>query len=222
MGHIFLQLFLLICSTHSVTGRNLFLRMFSDFDMTFSFSLLGWEGSAHDSRVYDDARTRGLPLILGKYYLGDAGYGLSRTVLTPYRGVRYHLREFELNGQGPSNSRELFNHRHSSLRNTVERVFGVVKRRFPVLVTMSPYDFDFQCEIVQCCFLLHNFVRINQLYEDEFYPDDAVPNNIVDDDEVEDDDEEDVEYNAVRAWRDGIAQAMWADYEILLANEYAH
>ena len=36
-----------------------------------------------------------------------------------------------------------------------------------------------------------------------------------------DGDEEDVEYNAVRAWRDGIAQAMWAHYEILLANEYA-
>lgn len=152
-----------------------------NFDMTFSYSLFGWEGSAHHSRVYEDARTKGLPLIIGKYYLGDAGYALSSNVLTPYRGVRYHLIEFEINGQGPANRRELFNLRHSSLRNTVERVYGVVKRRSPVLVTMSPYEFEFQCDIVQCCFLLHNFVRLNQLNEDEFYPDDAMQHDINDD-----------------------------------------
>jgi hypothetical protein len=29
----------------------------------------------------------------GKYYLADAGYALRNNFLTPYRGVRYHLRE---------------------------------------------------------------------------------------------------------------------------------
>ena len=30
----------------------------------------------------------------GKYYLADAGYTSSATVLVPYLGIRYHLKEF--------------------------------------------------------------------------------------------------------------------------------
>jgi len=63
------------------------------FDMHFSYVLAGWEGSAHDSRVLQDARIKGFHIPKGKYYLGDAGYGLNSYCLTPYRGVRYHLRE---------------------------------------------------------------------------------------------------------------------------------
>ena len=33
----------------------------------------------------------------------------------------------------PTNARELFNLRHSSLRVTVERVFGALKNRFKIL-----------------------------------------------------------------------------------------
>lgn len=125
----------------------------ANFDTTFSYALFGWEGSAHDSRVLDDARNRGLPVIENKFYLGDAGYALSKTVLTPYRGVRYHLNEFAGHGNAPTNFKELFNLRHSSLRNVVERTFGIIKRRFPILVRMSPYSFASQCNLVQCCFL---------------------------------------------------------------------
>ena len=94
----------------------------ANFDLTFAYGLFGWEGSAHDSRVFDDSKDRGLPLLPGKYYLGDAGYGLSEHVLTPYRGVRYHLKEFDVDG--PQNAKELFNLRHSSLRNVIERMYG--------------------------------------------------------------------------------------------------
>ena len=191
----------------------------ANFDLTFAYALYGWEGSAHDSRVLNDAVAKGLPLIPGKYYLGDGGYGLKRFVLTPYRGVRYNIVEFNLLGQGPVTKEELFHLRHSSLRNVVERLFGVVKRRFPILVTMSPYSIELiQCELIQCCLLLHNFVRINQLYEDEFYENDAVqPNNILDDDDV-DDDEDGPEMNALQVWRDDIPDALWAQYQLVLAN----
>ncbi|GMP97486.1 hypothetical protein CsSME_00045720 [Camellia sinensis var. sinensis] len=36
--------------------------------------------------------------------------------------------------------KELFNHRHSSLRNVIERTFGVLKQRFPLLRHMPRYD----------------------------------------------------------------------------------
>ena len=65
----------------------------ANINQTYSYALTGWEGSAHDSRVLHDAKLRGFPLFPGKYYLGDAGYALSWHVLTPYRGVRYHLKE---------------------------------------------------------------------------------------------------------------------------------
>ena len=76
-----------------------------NFGLTFAYALFGWEGSAHDSRVYDDAKLKGLPLIFGKYYLADGGYGLTKYTLTPYPGVRYHLVEFGNNGVGPVNSK---------------------------------------------------------------------------------------------------------------------
>ena len=71
-----------------------------NFDMTFSYVLTGWEGSTHDGRVLEDAKTKGFSNIPGKYFLGDAGYALSRACLTPYRGVRYHLKEFQAGNAG--------------------------------------------------------------------------------------------------------------------------
>jgi len=66
------------------------------FDMYFSYVLAGWKGSAHDSRVLQDARSKRFEILEGKYYLGDAEYALKKRCLTPYRGVRYHLREHYL------------------------------------------------------------------------------------------------------------------------------
>ncbi|KAK5836871.1 hypothetical protein PVK06_012675 [Gossypium arboreum] len=83
------------------------------FDLKFSYVLAGWEGSAHDSRILSDApsRPRGLRILEGKYYLADAGYGIRNGFITPYHGVRYHLKKFS--AQGPENANELFNLRHS-------------------------------------------------------------------------------------------------------------
>ena len=133
-----------------------------NFDMTFSYVLTGWEGSANDGRVLEDARAKGFPNLPGKFFLGDGGYALTSTCLTPYRGVRYHLKEFQAgNAGGPRNAKELFDLKHSSLRTVVERCFGVLKKRFPILVVMPSFHFPYQCELVSCCVLIHNFIRRN-------------------------------------------------------------
>ena len=221
MGHSFQPAFLWQNSSHSLTVRRTFSQNVlgvANFDLTFAFGLFGWEGSAHDSRVFHDSKLKGLPIFPGKFYLGDGGYGLSEVILTPFKCVRYHLKEFDVNG--PVNAKELFNLRHASLRNVIERMYGNIKRRFPVLVKMSPYDFDFQCDIVQCCFLRHNFIRLNQLYEDEFYREqEAEVNDMHLHDEPDDDD--DLNMNALKAWRNGIANAMWAHYQIVLGQQDA-
>ena len=65
-----------------------------NFDMQFTYILPGWEGSAHDGRVLGDAMNgKGFTIPKGKYYLGDAGYSNSNSLLVPYKGVRYHLKE---------------------------------------------------------------------------------------------------------------------------------
>jgi len=68
------------------------------FDMHFCYILSGWEGSASDGGVYHDAWVHDLSIPEGKYYLADAGYPICDALLVPFRGVRYHLREWEKSG----------------------------------------------------------------------------------------------------------------------------
>ncbi|KAL0385468.1 UNVERIFIED_CONTAM: hypothetical protein Sradi_2941100 [Sesamum radiatum] len=74
-------------------------------NMQFIFVLSGWEGSAADSRVLRDAinRPHGLCVPTGNYYLCDNGYANAEGFLTPYRGVRYHLKEWDRGAGGPQN-----------------------------------------------------------------------------------------------------------------------
>ena len=66
-----------------------------NFDFTFSFLVAGWEGSATDSRVLNESLSKGLLSVPpGKYYVADAGYALTTQFITPYRNVRYHLKEW--------------------------------------------------------------------------------------------------------------------------------
>ena len=65
-----------------------------DFVMNFCYALTGWEGSATDGRVYEDACQRGFNVPAGKYFLADAGFPLCLELLIPFRSVRYHLAEW--------------------------------------------------------------------------------------------------------------------------------
>jgi hypothetical protein len=95
--------------------------------------------------------------MIDKYYLVDVGYGAKPGFLPPFHGVRYHLNEW---GNNPmQNEKELYNHRHSALRQTVERAFGSLKRRFQILDDATPFfPFSTQVEIVVACCIIHNWV----------------------------------------------------------------
>ncbi|KAG2400089.1 uncharacterized protein HKW66_Vig0100570 [Vigna angularis] len=185
-----------------------------DFAMKFTYVLAGWEGTASDSRILKNALDRDDPLVIpqGKYYLGDAGFMLKSTVMTPYRGVRYHLKEFSR--RGPQNARELFNHRHSSLRNVIERTFGVLKKRFSIIAsgTEPHYELETMMNIILACCILHNFIRgVDR--------DDPFLNEV--DNELNEREEQNVSSSQVReddyrlgsTIRDAIADQMWRDYQ---------
>ena len=184
------------------------------FDMEFLYVLAGWEGSAHDTRVLHYAvYEKGFSIPSGKYYLGDAGYTNSEIILTPYQGVRYHLKEQALAGLKPANAKELFNLRHSSLRNVIERSFGVLKRRFKILQKPPPFPFRAQTLMMYALCGLYNFIR-----QKDTANEDAV--------EEESDAEEDNTMEdsssilpstsslpAMEERRNKIATAMWRDYQ---------
>ncbi|KAL0396475.1 UNVERIFIED_CONTAM: hypothetical protein Scaly_0095900 [Sesamum calycinum] len=101
--------------------------------------------------------------LRGNYYLCDNGYGNVEGFLTPYRGVRYHLKEWDRGTGGPQSPRELFNLRHASARNVIERTFGLLKTRWGILRSPSYYPIRVQNQIIVACCLLHNFVRMEML-----------------------------------------------------------
>lgn len=99
----------------------------SNFDMLFTYIYVGVPSSAHDAKVLSlameyDPNFSHPPT--GKYYLVDSGYALRRGYLGPYRQTRYHQNQFQTQAL-PSNYKEKFNRRHSSLRCVIERTFGV-------------------------------------------------------------------------------------------------
>lgn len=124
----------------------------------------------------------------------------------------------------PANAKELFNLRHAKLRNVIERIFGVSKRRFRLMNVAPEYDMQTQAKIPCALAALHNFIRVND-------PDDLCGINFADEEAVaatvqELDGDGRVDFDAeelggyvsneerqrANAWRDGIAQEMWDEY----------
>jgi hypothetical protein len=122
----------------------------------------------------------------------------------------------------PQNSKELFNLRHASLRNVIERIFGVIKRCFRLLVHPPEFAMDIQARLPPALAALHNFIRKHD------------PDDLADYEDAEDPDpgaravgpvaEGELarglprvgEREQVNLRRDRIAQDMWAQYQELL------
>lgn len=132
-----------------------------DFNMIFTFVWAGWEGIVHDSRVLTEVvfdPSSGFPFFpQNKYYLCDAAYTNTQGFLSPYRNTRYWLADFRR--RRALNRKEKFNHAHAQLRNIIERAYGVLKARFPILKQMTPYPFSVQRDVVIAYFVVHNFIR---------------------------------------------------------------
>ena len=64
-----------------------------------------------------------LSVNVGKYYLVDSGYANKWCFLASYRGQNYHLTNRRR--RGGDKKKEQFNYNHASLRNTIEKTFGI-------------------------------------------------------------------------------------------------
>jgi hypothetical protein len=103
----------------------------------------------------------------GKYYLVDSGYPNRKGYLAPYKGQKYHISEWQ-NARQPIGSKEVFNYAHSSLRNVIERLFGVLKMKWRVLLSLPSFSLTKQSKIIIACMTLHNFIRESALHDRDF------------------------------------------------------
>ncbi|KAL5580413.1 hypothetical protein UlMin_012855 [Ulmus minor] len=93
-----------------------------------------------------------------KYYLVDAGYKNKAGFLAPFRGENYHLHDRRW--EDGDRRKEMFNYRHASLRNVIEKIFGVWKNRFRILREIPRYPLEKQRDLVIACAVLHNFIKL--------------------------------------------------------------
>ncbi|KAH1262035.1 Protein ALP1-like [Glycine max] len=129
-------------------------------DLRFIYVLPGWEGSQEILEYYEMHYVVKTNLKFQLYFLVDAGYTNGLGFLAPYQGTRYHLNEWI--GNTPQSYKELFNLRHASAQNAIERSFGILKKRWSILRTPSFFDIKTQIRIINACFVLHNFIRDEQ------------------------------------------------------------
>lgn len=213
-----------------------------NFSMLINFAYVGCAGSTHDSGVLQSAEASGFVFPRDKIILADCGYALRlNCILTPYKGTRYHLKEFT--AVAPENAKETFNLRHAKLRNCIERCNGVLKRRFKFLRSGQGIELDIQNfnKTIYCCIAIHNFIRLCNLStknvsadEDQLFDDD---NAIVEEDneeenivEEEENNNQNVVVNANNAyqnnarnmWRNGIADALFLHHQHQLQNAQHH
>ncbi|CAK5266818.1 unnamed protein product [Mycena citricolor] len=207
-----------------------------NFAMLFVYILSGWEGSAADSAIYAYARDHDFAVPAGMYFLADAGFPLCDVLMTPYHyhAVRYHLREWGTAGQRPQNREELFNLRHAQARNVVERIFGILKRRWMVFQRAPEYPIEMQAKLVPAIAALHNFIRIHEPLDDFSAPQQPAASSVPlsrstsSIDSFMQDEPRDIlpeelgmeisaaECRRAELRRDTIAQKMWEDYQRIL------
>lgn len=121
-----------------------------------------WPGAAHDSYIFNNSRVR-MRFESGEFskfiLLGDSGYPLRSYLLTPL--------------ESPSTPAEhLYNEAHIRTRNVVERMFGIWKRRFPVLSVGIRTKLELAQGIIVACAVLHNIARKHK----DFLPNDDINN----------------------------------------------
>lgn len=124
--------------------------------------------------------------------------------------------------------KELYNLRHASARNVVERIFGVIKARWSILTRPPHYNMHVQAKIPAALVALHNFILdhdttdLDRWIVDE-QAEDLLPGNRraapVDFGQLSTAQAiSNTEKRRAGIKRDELAQTMWDDYEQYLAD----
>ena len=130
--------------------KSLNVAMVSGSDYTIYFYSSRCPGRWHDSRVIKESslwtafEQQGNRPFPGAVILGDSAYACNSWLIPPFRG--------DVEG-----ARCRFNEAHKKTRCTIERAFGILKKRFYALQTgMRVKNMTREAGLVQCAVILHN------------------------------------------------------------------
>lgn len=115
-----------------------------------------WPGSVHDSRIFSNSLLRArleANEFLNCYLVGDSGYMCTNYLLTPLANPT-------------TDSEERYQNAHVRTRNVIERVFGVWKRRFPVLQVGMSLQIQNVLRIIVATAVLHNMANEDRVLND--------------------------------------------------------
>ena len=135
-------------SFHSIV-----LQVVCDERMIFRDIVVGWPGSVHDARVlltsslYATADEKCTPDF---HLLGDSAYPLKTWLLTPYKDFGNMTAD-----------QHRYNYLHSSSRMVVERAFGALKGRFPILKMVRWHNIDSICRLIITACVFHVVCLLN-------------------------------------------------------------
>ena len=106
------------------------------------------------------------------------------------------------------------------MRNAIERIFGVLKKRFPILKNQLEFPYNIQVRLIKVLCCLHNIIRLtdgDDTYDEEWEKDQRLEGL-----ECEDNDDEfepvrskrvtAKQYTVAQRMRDSIAEQMWIQY----------
>ena len=116
-----------------------------------------WPGSTHDGRIWGRSQVKPYLEQQRRFLIaGDSGYPISEVLIKPFTTAE----------AANDPRKRLFNRRHSGLRTVMtENIFGVWKRKFPILKGLRT-DFNFSQKIILACAILFNLGRIETEGED--------------------------------------------------------
>ncbi|CAH2004989.1 unnamed protein product [Acanthoscelides obtectus] len=148
-----------ICSIKNVQATCNAKEIFTSVDAT-------WPGSVHVSRIWRNSLVHRIMYnnVQGAALLGDEGYGTAPWLLTPFKNPTTPIQEN-------------YNLIHAKERCVIERCFGQLKRRFPML----QYTFRLKIENIPkhivSAFVLHN---ISKHLQDPYHDFDPVQMEVQD------------------------------------------
>lgn len=114
-----------------------------------------WPGSTHDATVFNNSILRAqcdAGQFDGRWLLGDSAYPNRSYLLTLLLNPR-------------TEAEQRYNEAHIRTRNTIERTFGIWKRRFPVVALPMRLSLPVVQAIIIATAVLHNICRNNNIEE---------------------------------------------------------
>lgn len=133
------------------------LQAVGDYALRFRQILVGYPGSVHDARIYNNCMLATQPkdyFTEPQYLAADCAFQLTTTVITPFRQNSTAL---------TPRKRTRFNRMLSSKRVRIEHCFGVMKEKLASLKCLSVKIKDekshkFACTWIRVCCILHNIL----------------------------------------------------------------